>query len=194
LSETNRDYLSRIYISSLDVAQVFVLETPGRCKIGCGDPARALRDAGEGAKIAFLAWCDPRFSDVIATVAREKVRDQSDPEDAERAIGLACQDLGAEIQTDAELKGSALATVDRIDGEFMRLLSGGKLKELNAAYRDYRLKKNAAGEKAQIYNSFVQAEKVKLVQKTAKLVASSRRMSTKLKAAIASTPHHTTAA
>jgi hypothetical protein len=190
----NRDYLARIYIGSLDVTELFVLATPGRCKICCGDPARALRDAAEGARVSFLAWCDPRFSDVIATVAREKVRDQSDSDDAERAILLACEELGAEIQTDAELQAAAGAAVDRIDGEFQRMLKSGQLREMNGKYREYRLAKNAAGEKAQKYNSFVQNEKVQLVQKTAKLVAGSRRMSTKLKAAIASTPQQTNAA
>jgi hypothetical protein len=144
----NREYLARIFIGSLDVIELFVIATPGRVKIGCGNQARALRDAGEGARVLFLAWCDPRFSDVIATVAREKVHDQADPDDSERAIGLACQELGAEIQTDAELQASALAAVDRIDGEFMRLLSSGKLKDLNAAYRDYRLKKKRCWRKS----------------------------------------------
>lgn len=190
----NREHLARIYIGALDVVEIFVLAMPpGRCKIAYGDPARALRDAGADAKVSFLAWADPRFADTIVTVARDKVRDQADPDDAERAILLACDELGAEIQTDAQLQAAAGAAVDRVDSEFERLLKSGQLRDLNAKYREYRLAKNAAGEKAQRYGAFVQAEKVKLVQKTASIVAKSRRAGAKLKAAIASTQHHTAA-
>ena len=173
-----RDRLIQCYVSALAAAQIFVsVDARGRLKIGKAEP-----DVGP---VVYVAWCDPRAVDLVIEIANTK---PIGAEDAERVLLRAAEEVGAELHSDAEMKATAGAAVDRAEAEFARLQKSGHLRELNARYRTYRLERNAAGEKAQSYSRFVWQQRVALVQKMAQLVGTSSRMSAKLKTALAAPP------
>ena len=171
----NRDRLIRAYLSALDLTAIYI-RAADRAKLGRGQepPADALA----------VWWCDRAGdAEVLAQAVRAEMgrRRLEGPAAAARLVEICAEQIGVRLRYDAELREAADAAVARIECKFAEMLKGGQLRDLNRRYKEYRLCRTAAGEKAQPYAAWIAARKLAMVKATAQAAAVSPAMAERLK-------------
>lgn len=180
----NIERLLRAYVGALDLSAVYVLRVSAAVRVGSSsDPADVLKRAGAEAVLAFVGWCRNKDRAFMAVeLCQRALGDRglklvrgavaAPAEDVVRVLVDVAATIGLELQDEEEVRAIALATVQHVEETFERMMHAGGLRDLNRRYREHRLARVAAGERAQPYSAWIANQKVALIRSTADMVAS----------------------
>ena len=160
----SRSKLVEAYIAALPLAAVAVISSAdgARCRILTdGEP-------GPGETIEHQLYFKPSHADlVLMTLGLEGWTDQA-PAAVAAQIEQAAATLGARYYALAELSKAAAEAVAEVQARVDAARQNGDLKQVNAAYKRYRLAQVAKGEKAMPYTAHLAAFTQSLVEKVAR--------------------------
>jgi hypothetical protein len=146
----SRASLVDVYISSLPFVPVAIVADGRRCRIRTGEPA-------EGEKIAHLYYFKPSHIELVLGAAGlgDGPIDEEPAAVAARLVSAA-RSIGAPFQTPDELRADAEQEVDKILAKVDATNASGGLRELNKAYKAYRLAQIDKAERAVGYHTFIE--------------------------------------
>ena len=158
------------YCEGLGLAAITVICGPSGVRItataaGKGDGDRP--DAAETVHSRF--WCR-RGSEAerVAAAAARIFRDESnDAACAAMAVMQAAKKRDIALFTEEAIAAEAQNVAARIDAEMQKQQASGGLKSVNKAYRDYRIKTSARGERLLRYDEWMMKYKENLVRQVA---------------------------
>lgn len=163
-----RPALIAAYREGLSLAAVLLVQGGDKLRIiAAGHTGDAALEAGETAAARW--WCQNALhAESIAEAVSRALRRINDPAanvaHARELVHRAADRHAIALLADEDITAEAMHAIARLDGEIERQMQAGGLKELNRAYRDYRLQTSARGEPVLRYAQWMERYKVKMIR------------------------------
>ena len=154
------------YCEGLGLAAIAAINSPDGMRIAVTEAGDATKELAQTACARF--WCRRAEAERVAAAAARLVRGESnDAAHAATAVMRAAKRLGIALFSEQEIAAEAQKVAARIDVEMQRQKASGGLKEVNAAYRDYRIQTSARGERVLRYDEWMRKYKENLLRQVA---------------------------
>jgi hypothetical protein len=171
----------RVFVEALELVAVYVVaDSSGRCRIGVSSDPKRRASKIEGARLAFTYWCaEHRHAALVVAHCHAEMKrrhiltaasDWCDihAADAAQLLVIIAGRESVELSTDDSIRQRASSILTRIDASIEAMKQAGKLKQINAGYRHYRLDRERDGKAAINYNLWFAIWKRNLVRSIAK--------------------------